>query len=96
MNLILKENNREKHTTFDNVKRMHDELIPEEFPEGSFGSPIRADEPVTGKSTPWEEGQQRKSPYSYPYEEIHEDLPRQAPGAYPLNRGKEENDETEK
>ncbi len=70
---------------FTNVKNIHDDLIPEEFPEGSFGSPINANLPVTGKSSPWEIGQRRQSAYVYPDKAAHEDLPRQTPGAHPLH-----------
>jgi len=81
----LNDKKSRKFSDFSNVKNMHDELIPEEFPEGSFGSPINIDQPVSGKSTPWEKGQRRQSAYIYPYKEIHDDLPRQAPGAHPLH-----------
>jgi len=70
---------------FTNVNNIHDHLIPEEFPEGSFGSPIHADQPVSGKSSPWEEGQHRRSAYIYPDKAIHDDLPRLTPGAHPLH-----------
>ena len=70
---------------FSNVRNQKNELIPEEFPEGSFGSPIGEDEPVYSKSTPWEEGQRRQSAYIYPDKELHQDLPRQTPGAHPLH-----------
>lgn len=80
------------YTDFSNVQNL-DDLIPEEFPEGPTGSPV-AEETVSSKSTPWEEGQRRRSAYIYPYKEIHDDLPRQTPGAHPLHD--EEGDPTKK
>lgn len=70
-----------KYSDFSNVTQMKNELIPEEFPEGAFGSPINA----KSKSTPWKKGQHRQSAYVYPDKEQHDDLPRQAPGAHPLH-----------
>ncbi|TQS75993.1 cytosolic protein [Ornithinibacillus gellani] len=75
----------EKYTDFDNVEKMREYINPEEFPEGSVGSTIRANEPVTGKSTPWKQGQRSRSAYVYEDKAFHEDIPRQAPGAHPLH-----------
>lgn len=74
-----------KYSDFSNVTNLRDDLIPEEYPEGSYGSPIGAEDPVYGKSTPWKKGQRRQSAFTYSYKELHEDLPRQAPGAHPLH-----------
>ncbi|RLL46515.1 hypothetical protein D8M04_04720 [Oceanobacillus piezotolerans] len=74
-----------KFTNFEAIERSKNELIPEEFPEGAFGSPVNSKEPVEGKSTPWEEGQKRMSAFVYPDEEQHDDLPRQLPGSHPLH-----------
>lgn len=74
-----------KHTDFSNVTKMKNELIPEEFPEGAFGSPIHAEKPVQSKTTPWEKGQRRKSAFVYSNKDLHDDLPRQAPGAHPIH-----------
>lgn len=73
------------YSDFSNVKNRRNNLIPEEMPEGPYGSPINADEPVESKSTPWEKGQQRQSAYVFPYKELHEDLPRQVPGSHPIH-----------
>ncbi|TXL58135.1 hypothetical protein FHP05_14320 [Cerasibacillus terrae] len=83
----------EKYSDFPNVRKMRNELIPEEFPEGTYGSPFNKEEAVTGKSTPWEEGQYRSSAFVYPDKDRHEGLPRQADGAHPLNSRNEETDE---
>lgn len=74
-----------KYSDFSNVTNVRNDLIPEEYPEGSYGSPIQADDPVYGKSSPWRKGQRRQSAYVYPYKELHEDLPRQTPGAHPIH-----------
>ena len=50
---------------------MKDYIIPEEFPEGPFGSPFRINEPVENKST------DRHSAFNYENKSLHEDLPRQ-------------------
>jgi len=84
-----KEKEKEKFdnrfSEISNVEKLHDMLIPQEFPEGAFGSPIREHEKVEGKSTEWEKGQQRTSAFTYPDKEQHDDLPRQTPGAHPLH-----------
>lgn len=82
-----------KYTDFSNVEQMKNRLIPEEFPEGTYGSSINIDEPVKGKSTPWEEGQYRDSAFVYPDRERHEDLPRKALGSHPLNSRHKDNKE---
>lgn len=67
------------------IEQYKAELIPEEFPEGPFGSSINEDEIVTGKSTPWKKGQRRASAYVYPDKEQHDDIPRRLPGSHPLH-----------
>lgn len=83
--LNLKKKEAKDFSDFTNVKKIHDDLIPEEFPEGAFGSPINAMQSIQGKSSPWEKGQHRQSAYVYPDKSIHNDLPRQAPGAHPTH-----------
>ncbi|AIF44035.1 hypothetical protein [Virgibacillus sp. SK37] len=74
-----------KYSDFSNVNRLRNELIPEEFPEGTYGSSIGKEEPVFSKSTPWEEGQYRGSAFVYPDKDQHDDLPRQMPQSHPLH-----------
>ncbi|GAA0428715.1 hypothetical protein GCM10008983_01330 [Lentibacillus halophilus] len=76
---------KRQYSDFSNVRNQQNKLIPEEFPEGPFGSEINDDEPVESKSTPWEDGQKRDSAFVYPDREQHDDLPRQTPGAHPLH-----------
>lgn len=64
-----------------NVKNMHDTLIPEEFPEGTYGSPINEHSMVEGKSTEWEEGQERASAFKYIDKAAQNDRTRKGPAA---------------
>lgn len=72
-----------KYTDFATAEKRKDYLIPEEFPDGPYGSDIRKMEPVENKSTPWLEGQRRYSAYNYEFKSLHQDLPRQMDGAHP-------------
>ncbi|WML41050.1 cytosolic protein [Neobacillus sp. OS1-2] len=73
----------ENYTELSNVEKQHNYLTAQEFPEGPFGSPIRKDEPVQNKSTPWEEGQRRYSAYNWEFKSLHQDKPRQMEGSHP-------------
>jgi len=64
---------------------LHDALVPEEFPEGPVGSAIHKHSKVTGKSTEWEEDQQRTSAYTYADKDQHDEIPRRGPNAHPLH-----------
>lgn len=83
----------EKYSDFSNVEKQRNFLTAEEFPEGPFGSPIRADEPVENKSTPWREGQQFYSNFTYEFRNLHQDMPRQFPGAHPTHDEKSKDEE---
>lgn len=73
---------KEKYfSELSNVKNMHDTLIPEEFPEGTYGSPINEHSMVEGKSTESEEGQQRASAFKYINKLTHDDRTRNGPVA---------------
>jgi len=87
---MTKTEGKNQYSDFSNVTNMRNQLIPEEFPEGSFGSPLNEEKPVQSKSSPWLKGQHRDSAYIYPDKEIHENLPRQAPGAHPLHEDSDE------
>lgn len=73
----------ERYFDFSNVEKQKDYLMAEEFPEGAYGAPRGADEPVENKSTPWEEGQRFYSAFNYENKTLHQDIPRQWPGAHP-------------
>lgn len=73
---------KEQYFDFSNVEKQRDFLIAEEFPEGPYGSPSRADEPVENKSTPWKEGQRFYSAFNYENKTLHQDIPRQWPDGH--------------
>jgi hypothetical protein len=75
----------ELYTDFSNVETQRTFLTKEEFADGPFGSPIRKNEKVEIKSTPWKHGQQFYSNFTYENRNFHEDLPRQFPGAHPTH-----------
>lgn len=77
---------RNKYSDFVPVEKMHQQIIPEDFPEGPYGSPINR---RLGKSTPFEEDQQAISNLTYENKNLHEDLPRQYPVAHPPHDDKE-------
>ncbi|MCQ6276550.1 cytosolic protein [Bacillus sp. V3B] len=82
-----------KYFNFSNVETMENTMIPEEFPEGPFGSSIRKNNPVENKSTPWREGQRTYSAYNYEFKSLHQNLPRQMEGAHPPHDDPTKNEE---
>ncbi|WP_246218463.1 cytosolic protein [Litoribacterium kuwaitense] len=58
-------------------------LIPEQLPEGPYGSPRNKHTPVINKSTPWKDGQRYYSAFNYNDKEFHQDTMRLEPGAHP-------------
>ena len=80
----------DKYSDVSTVQNMKHDIIPEEYPEGPYGSPIREMEPVEGKSTPWEKGQKSISPFAYSQKDLHEHTPRQTPGAHPVPKDPED------
>jgi len=77
------------NTNSKNIEKQKEFLAAEEFPEGPYGSPLGADEPVENKSTPWQDGQQFYSNFTYENRNLHQDLPRQYPGAHPTHDEKD-------
>ena len=77
---------KNKHfSDFSNVDKQRNQLIPEEFPEGPFGSAINDNEKVSSKSEPWGEGQYRTSAFTFPDKSQHAGIPRQADGSHPTH-----------
>nr|WP_254434114.1 hypothetical protein [Halobacillus sp. Marseille-Q1614] len=72
----------QKYTDFANVETQRSFLASEEFPEGPFGAAKGKEVPVENKDTPWKEGQQYYSSSAFENRNLHEDLPRQFPGAH--------------
>lgn len=84
---------KEEYTDFSNVETQRNFLTAEEFPEGPFGSPRGETDPVQNKETPWKEGQQYYSNFTYEFRNLHQDLPRQFPGAHPTHDEKDKDTE---
>ncbi len=80
-----KQERERAYRPLSNVDQGDDMVIPEEFPEGPVGSPIRNHQKTEGKSTPWKPGQQSISAYTYYDKDQHDDLPRQLDGSHPLH-----------
>ncbi len=78
-------NKEEKYDDFANVEAGRNFIIPEDLPEGPYGAPRGTDTPVENKSTPWKEEQRPYSAFNYENKTLHEDLPRQYPGAHPTH-----------
>ena len=78
-------NKEEKYDDFANVEAGRKFIIPEDLPEGPYGAPRGVDTPVENKSTPWKEEQRPYSAFNYENKTLHEDLPRQYPGAHPTH-----------
>lgn len=78
-------NKKDNYTDFSNVETQKNFLTAEEFADGPYGSPQGKDKPVENKSTPWKEGQQFYSNFTYENRNLHDNLPRQYPGAHPTH-----------
>ncbi|UFT98231.1 cytosolic protein [Radiobacillus kanasensis] len=81
----MSKKDEDKYSDFENVERMRNYLIPEQMPEGPYGSPINKDEPVQNKSTPWREGQRYYSAFNYPDKDQHDNIPRRVSPYHPLH-----------
>lgn len=84
---------KETYTDFSNVETMRNFLAPEITPEGPYGAPGGETEPVQNKGTPWKEGQRYYSAFNYEFKSLHQNLPRQYPGAHPTNDDPNKNEE---
>ncbi|MCY8436304.1 hypothetical protein [Bacillus haynesii] len=76
-----------------NVETQRNFLTAEEFPEGAYGSAQGKDKPVENKNTPWKEGQQYYSNFTYEFRNLHQGMPRQYPGAHPTHDEEDQNEE---
>jgi hypothetical protein len=75
----------EKYSDFSNVEAGRNFLTVNHLPEGPYGSPVKTNEPVQNKQTPWKDGQRFYSAYNYEFKTFHENLPRQMDGAHPTH-----------
>lgn len=78
------------HRDFSNVETMQNYFIPEELPEGPYGSPVNH---KLGKQTPWRPGQRPYSAFNYEFKNLHQNLPRAYPGAHPPHDDPDKNEE---
>ncbi|WP_132768022.1 hypothetical protein [Tepidibacillus fermentans] len=72
------------------VESQRDNLLPEEFPEGPYGSPINRS---LEKDTPYLESQRATSNFTYEYKQFHEGIERQEPNAHPTHDNPDKNNE---
>ncbi|MFA9560037.1 hypothetical protein ACERII_22235 [Evansella sp. AB-rgal1] len=79
-----KENEQDYHD-FITVEKNKNQILPEFDPEGPYGSPFQ---PTPGKSSPWEEGQQAISAFTYENKNLHQNLERKDPGSHPTHDDK--------
>ncbi|MFN2745028.1 MULTISPECIES: hypothetical protein [Bacillus] len=82
-----------KYEDLSNVETQREFLAAEEFPEGAYGAAAGKNEPVENKETPWREGQQYYSNFTYEFRNLHQGLPRQYPGAHPTHDEDDQNEE---
>lgn len=78
----MDEQKHQKYYNFSNVEKMKNYIIPEEFPEGPYGSDNKKNNPVENKSTPWRKEQRSYSAFNYEFKSLHQNLPRQIDGAH--------------
>lgn len=78
------------YTDFSNVEVGRRYLVPEEIPEGAYGSPF---EGTLEKTTPWKKQQRTYSAYNYEYKALHADFPRKYPGAHPVHDDPDDDEE---
>ncbi|SFE94701.1 hypothetical protein [Alteribacillus iranensis] len=71
-----------RYTDVSNVEASKNFLVPEQTPEGPYGSPIDA---TFQKTTPWEEGQRPYSAFNYEFKAHHQNIPRQYPQSHPIH-----------
>lgn len=83
--IFLKKHYEDRHRPLSTDDNQKDIVVPEEFPDGPFGSAIRKHDPVERKSTKWRKSQQSISAYTYYDKDQHDDLPRRMPSSHPLH-----------
>lgn len=84
---------KRKYKELSNVEKQRNFLTAEELPEGAYGAPQGKNEPVENKGTPWKDGQQYMSAFTYENRNLHENLPRQYPGAHPTHDEKDKGED---
>lgn len=79
---------KRKRRDVKTVESMRHELLPEEFPEGPYGSPMEFD-----ASREWHPDDRRVRAFAYEYKRFHEGIPRHLP---PVDETYGEAENTEK
>lgn len=69
---------RQPSTDVSTVESQRNDLIPEEFPDGPYGSELRMES--LGKSTPWRMDQRPSNRFDYENRALHAGLKRDYPG----------------
>ena len=72
------EEKRNEFTDLATVESQRNDLIAEEFPDGSYGSPVNAES--LGKSSPWRVDQRPPNRFDYENRELHAGMEREYPG----------------
>lgn len=92
---VVEENNIiERDRAFSDlatVESQKDDLLPEEFPEGPYGSPINST--VLGKKGAFLESQRSTSAFTYEYKDFHEGISRHVEPAHKTHDDPDENHE---
>ncbi|WP_127532625.1 hypothetical protein [Paenibacillus kobensis] len=76
MNRFMDEK-RSRYTDFAAVESQRNDLVPEEFPDGAYGSDLKSE---LGKSKPWRIDQRAANPYGYENRSLHAGMERGYPG----------------
>jgi hypothetical protein len=74
---LLNSNSESEYGDVSTVQSQQNDLIPEEFPEGPYGSSLEAES--IGKSSPWKHGQNGPRPFGYENLQLHEGSGRDYP-----------------
>jgi hypothetical protein len=77
MDRFMKEE-RQPYTDVANVESQRNDLIPEEFPEGPYGTDLLSES--LGKSSPWRMDQRPSNRFDYENRQFHAGLSRDYPG----------------
>ena len=75
----MNEHEKDKYSDFITVEKNRKEIMKEQTPEGPYGSPI---EGTLQKTTPWTNGQQSVSGFTWENKNLHQNKPRHMPGAH--------------
>jgi hypothetical protein len=74
---------KSEYTDFASVESQRNDLVPEEFPEGPYGSSLPVES--LGKSTPWRDDQRPPNRFAYENRELHDGMERAYPPEHEPN-----------